>query len=262
MSTSCQHENKMRIEQPPQKEELENKIIPPKEINDTILVELSLVNRIHKVYAKKSGKIIHSELSDFSARKVDTSTLIMSIDNRDDFVQLRDLKKILLLDLENSNPDIRNQYDRDFEIFNEAFRLDNLLPEINSERFSVGFISWFKKQSLYTNLYMQAKKLEDDMIDYFYVNQSPIFLSKVNVRMGDYVKKGSVLYEYMTDDMLIYQGGFDFSADEIQALLDATTNTAVNNYTIKDKRLIIKNKVKKNYTNTLLVKVVLKKRIV
>ncbi len=262
ISVSCQHTEEEQKELLPKAKEIESQTIIPKEINDTVLVELTLVNGVHKVYAKKSGKIINSELIDFNSRKIDSSTLIMSIDNREDFIKLRDLKKTILVDFENSSPVIKDQYSKDFEIFRSAFRLDNLLPEINSERFSSGFITFFKSQTLYTNLYIQAKEIEDEMVDYFYVNESPIFLDKVYVKKGDFVKKGSLLYTYLTDSKLIYQGKLTISPDEIQAIIDAKTGKEIKDYTIKNTMITLTDKLKGRYANSLLVKVVVRKIMV
>lgn len=155
----------------PKEKEIPNEIqkessavtIPPVE-NDTILLTLRLQNKIQTVYALEKGRVLTSELATFTAQKLDSTSLLLSLDNKEAFLKLRKLKLELIEEIERTN---NLELKEELQRFREAIILDNIMPELVSERFSSDFIKWVQKHKMYT-LYKEAILIESTMSNYFF----------------------------------------------------------------------------------------------
>lgn len=224
-------------------------------MNDTLVLDLKLESTIFEVKALVSGRVVGSDVDFKSPEKLDSVALIVSLDNRDAFLKLRKLKEELLKELKGLRGEVKSLSDLDRLL--GLIRNDNLLPELNSTEFSEDFINEIKQRKSYS-IYNDAKDTESSMQNYFYINEKPCYLNNILVQAGDFVKKGDVLYEYLSDNELTYRMRVSFSKDDILRIYDNETNKDVVNYQIKADNIYvfesIKKRVKKNKKITILLK--------
>lgn len=206
---------------------------------DTLKVVFHLENKIHTVFAQKSGRIIKSELNTFSPQALDSSVLIAAIDNRKEFIELRRLKIRLIDDLNSQHIHVKED-SVDFLNFKTSLRVDNLLPELNSNRFSPSFINWFQQQSFYP-LFENIRAYEAGMDQYFYINHQPVYLNKVYLRKGQVIQKGEKLYNYVEKTKYM-----TFSTDcpinnsaDIVEIYKADENSFKLNYELKGNKIYV-----------------------
>src|SRR5690606_6611508 len=136
-----------------------DRVVESVETTDTLQLDLTLQNKVFKVYAKKSGLIDETELSHFGTQKIDTSALILAIDNKEEFLKLKEQKNMLLTRLKEKTNGVSTELQEDLSYFITTLKPNTLLPEIDSDKFSDKFISWFKAQDSY-KYYVKAREIE------------------------------------------------------------------------------------------------------
>lgn len=236
---------------------IEDRVVEAIETTDTLQLDLTLQNKVFKVYAKKSGLIAETELSHFGTQKIDTSALILAIDNKEEFLKLKEQKNMLLTRLKEKANAINTELHEDLNYFITILKPNTLLPEIDSDKFSEKFISWFKAQDTY-KYYVKAREIENGMEDFFYLNETPVYITSFYVKKGAFVKKGDLLYEYITDFDLIYSGVIWPDNLPIKKVMSAKQNKEIK-YTLNKGKISVQRKLANDVDKTLPVKVVLQK---
>lgn len=244
LTFSCTHKTELPNEKPVDIQ-FEKEIGSVQEDKDiqSLIYEYSLkrTNPVITVKSKVEGEIINSELNQYNSQLVDSSTLLLSIDNKTAFIAIREGKLRLIEELKNEQNKVEAKLYADYQDFSGLIQTDNLLPRLSAERFSIDFINWFQQSKIYKNTYLHVQEMEAKMADYFYVNEEPIYLLDINVRKGTYVKKGQQLYRYMlpTKDIK-YEISVPFNKEdvsEIQLLDDLKEKKFI--YHIENRKLTI-----------------------
>jgi len=227
-------------------------------VNDTIVLDMKLSNKVIKVFSQKDGAVINSELKHFVPQFLDTSTLILAIDNQNEFIRLRRLKSDLSGALSSAAAQEGIKYSGELKMLLLSLSLDNLLPRVDSDKFSREFTVWFKSQPFY-KLYEQASFIEEGMKDYFFINEKPVLLKKMYVRNGQKVEKGDLLFEFIDNSgFLTYKAGVKFSKDDIIKITDRVSGEELDDYIIKDGSVSITRKITTNPPDLIKINVILK----
>ncbi|MBN9294742.1 MAG: hypothetical protein J0G96_12265 [Flavobacteriia bacterium] len=232
----------------------------PKElaVNDTVVLDMKLSDKVIKVFSKKDGTVINSELKRFIPQFLDTSTLILAIDNQNEFIRLRKLKSDLSNALSLAATQEGAKYSGELKMLLSSLSLDNLLPRVDSEKFPREFTVWFKNQSFY-KLYEQASSTEEGMKDYFFINEKPVLLRKMYVRSGQKVEKGELLFEFIDNSgFLTYKTGIKFNKGDIIKVTDQVSGEELNDYIINDGSVSITRKNTTNPPDLIKINVILK----
>lgn len=229
-------------------------------VNDKVELSLQLESKMINVYSKVAGMIQDSELKNNNAQWVDSTTIIVAIDNRENFLKLKKEKTILKEELIKSRESLKKDMWEDLDKCLGLVRSDNLLPEISTTEFSKEYVNWFKDQSFYKD-YLQAMSTENSMNNYFYLNETSVYLSKLYVKKGDYVKKNQLLYSYLSERALVYSAVIDFRKEDIDRVIEGNTRKAITNFTVKDGRLVVIENARGEVLKSKNVHVYLKKTI-
>lgn len=229
-------------------------------VNDKVELSLQLESKMINVYSKVAGMMQDSELKNNNAQWVDSTTIIVAIDNRENFLKLKKEKTILKEELIKSREFLKKDMWEDLDKCLGLIRSDNLLPEISTTEFSKEYVNWFKDQSFYKD-YLQAMSTENSMNNYFYLNETSVYLSKLYVKKGDYVKKNQLLYSYLSERALVYSAVIDFRKEDIDRVIEGNTRKAITNFTVKDGRLVVIENARGEVLKSKNVHVYLKKTI-
>lgn len=229
---------------------------------DTVFIELSLTNKIFDVYSKVEGKVIDSELNSTLPQVLDTSTLIVAIDNRQSFLKIRAEKIKLRNEMKNFEAKLSDRMKLDFDKCLALIQNDNFLPEINTSEFSIDFVDWFKSQTFFSQ-YEKAKKLEMEMEDYFYLNEKPIYLNKVLAKKGDLIQKRTVLYRYLLKEPIVYMSDKKvfFDGKDSFKLYESDSDAELKEFRVANGRIIFREKFQKELNKLKKVYVVFKKAV-
>lgn len=229
-------------------------------VNDKVELSLQLESKMINVYSKVAGMMQDSELKNNNAQWVDSTTIIVAIDNRENFLKLKKEKTILKEELIKSRESLKKDMWEDLDKCLGLIRSDNLLPEISTTEFSKEYVNWFKDQSFYKD-YLQAMSTENSMNNYFYLNETSVYLSKLYVKKGDYVKKNQLLYSYLSERALVYSAVIDFRKEDIDRVIEGNTRKVITNFTVKDGRLVVIENARGEVLKSKNVHVYLKKTI-
>jgi len=226
--------------------------------SDTIYYTLTLENRLYKVVSAKTGHIIKTELPNLGFQRIDSNTVIALIDNREDFLKLRELKLSLKKQVSTiANPDIQ----MDLNYFDSTINVNSLLPNIQSNHFSKKFRDWFIQQSFYSD-YEKASKIEDGMKSYFYINDFPIQLVKTYFKVGDLVKKGEPLYEFIKPtNKLIYKVKLNRALPTDAIIINSKSKKQYSNYQVENGELRINLPLIPNFPKKIAIEIIQSKEI-
>lgn len=226
--------------------------------NDTVTLDMKLSDKVIKVFSQKDGVVIDSELKRFVPQFLDTSTLILAIDNQNEFIRLRKLKSDLSKALSFATTQKETEYSDELKMLLSSLSLDNLLPQVDSEKFSREFTVWFKSQS-FNKLYEQASFIEEGMKDYFFINEKPVLLRKIYVQNGQKIKKGDLLFEFIDNQgFLTYKVETRFNKNDIIKVIDRISGDELNDYIINGGYVSVSRKITINALDLIKVSVILK----
>lgn len=205
----------------------------------TIDLRLQLINTVYSVRSEVEGEILHSELKTFQPQLIDSSTLLLSVDNREDFIRLRSQKLALVAELKKAEEQMPETIKDEIHNFVSLLKVDNLLPGLNPNKFSADFIQWFTKQPFYL-MYKEILLSEEKMATYFFMNDTAIVLKTIHARVGTKVRKNQVVYRYLKQKpFLNFRADFPYSESEIGKVEMISPNIEKFQYRVKDGRIIV-----------------------
>lgn len=239
--SSCTHQAKTIV--PKNVEEIEVNTIDSVldfSKHDTIEISATLLNEIHRKYANVAGQIFQSDLLNFKSQIIDSSALIIAIDNRSAFKDLRKLKVELtnnLKDIIVKGSDFDTGLIMELNTLKDLITMDNLLPDISGGTFSSILLKVLQKAN-FIEKYNSVLAKEDEMSNYFIINEQPIYINKFHVREKQFVAKNQLLYEYLDYSKELFYEIRVTDSDGIVDVLDSK-NRSIKKYKINGNKIVV-----------------------